>query len=89
MLKHASTSGDALVTEPSGSGGSFEELVEKRLIRRRNSFTGGEDKPMKRNMSFVRTPGMFMALMGDKDMSDPESLIDTDEDETTSKDSNQ
>ena len=39
-------------------------------------------------MSFARAPDMFMALMGDKDMSDPESLIDTDEDETTSKDSN-
>ena len=41
------------------------------------------------SMNFARAPDMFMALMGDKDMSDPESLIDTDEEEeTTSKDSN-
>ena len=62
--------------------------MEKRLIRRQNSFTEGKGQPKKHKMSFARAPDMFMALMGDKDMSDPESLIDTDEDETTSKDSN-
>ena len=46
-LKHASTSSDVLVTEPceAKSGGNFEELVERRLIRRQNSFTEGKSKP--------------------------------------------
>ena len=70
--------------------GNFEELVQNRLITRRNSFTGGKgsDSGGKRLSTHVsRTPDMFLALIGDKEISDPESLSISDEEETTSKDS--
>ena len=88
-MRHAQSSHEVLVTEPSTPkvAGNFEELVEKRLIKRRNSFQEN-DKFQKRQSNLMRAPNMFMALLGDNDLSDPESMNDSDEDETTSKDSN-
>ena len=69
---------------------NFEELVQNRLFTRRNSFTSGKSSNSwgdRRNKLVSRTPDMFLALIGDKDISDPDSLSISDEEETTSKDS--
>lgn len=81
----------ALETEPSNSkSGDFEELVEQRMIKRRNSFSEKSKGPQA-SFAKARTPNMFMALIGDKEMSDPEieSMSDDDQDLTTSKESAQ
>ena len=91
-LKKCASSSEVVATEPClpPRNGNFEELVQNRLITRRNSFTEGKSSNYwgdRRSTLVTRTPDMFLALIGDKDISDPESLSISDGEETTSKDS--
>jgi hypothetical protein len=71
---------------PSSAKDSFEELALERLVKRRNSFTEKSRGP-KPTVSRANTPNMFMALIGDKEMSDPEISSSSEDEMTTSKES--
>ena len=94
ILRKSSSESDVkvrAVTEPSISDGNFEELVEKRLLKRRNSFQESKTTgPNAQRLSgaLLRAPtSLFMALMGDKDLSDQEFSDITSDESTTTKES--
>ena len=74
------------------NSGDFEELVEQRLIKRRNSLKVKslqklEKGPVRPSAALFQAPSIFLALIGDKEISDPEEITESDEDATT-KESN-